>query len=127
MPSHSHIALGYMSRMGHSVYSYTRPEVAWPAHSLQTTWTKRSMQHINFIFCILSGHANMSTFAAQAGDTDVLHFHAAVTLTQLTKLRQENSRNLCIANQHTGGNCISRTVGNPFKQACTQKIIQLGK
>lgn len=28
----------------------------------------------------------MSTFAAYAGDIDLLHFHAVVTFTQLTKL-----------------------------------------
>lgn len=61
-------------------------QVAQPVQSLQSTWTKRNMQLMNFIPHILSGHANMSTFAAQAGDTDSLYFHAVVALTQLIKL-----------------------------------------
>lgn len=85
MPSQPYISLGYLSRMGHRVYKL-RPEVAWPVHPLQSTWTKRTMQHMNFIPCICSGHANTSISAAQAGDTDFLHFHAVATFAQLTKL-----------------------------------------
>lgn len=49
-------------------------QVAQPVQSLQSTWTNRKMQCINFIPHILPGHANVSTFAAQAGDTDFLYF-----------------------------------------------------